>query len=73
MRCKRWSGAWIFPFEQYQRQIGTHWYDLDLVASDSLTLERIEGRFPIIGTWKGGFIVLHNQHPRAVGKSEAYS
>ena len=58
--------------EQYQRQIGTHWYDLDLVASDNLTLERIEGRFPIIGTWKGGFIVLHNQQPRAVGKSEVY-
>ena len=27
--------------EQYERQIGTHWYDLELVASDNLTLERI--------------------------------
>ena len=56
--------------EQYQRQIGTHWYDLDLVASDNLTLARIEGRYPIIGTWKGGFIVLHEGQPRAVGKSQ---
>lgn len=58
--------------EQYQRQIGTHWYDLDLVASDNLTLARIEGSYPIIGTWKNGFIVLHDGQPRAVGKSESY-
>ena len=58
--------------EQYQRQIGTHWYDLELVASDNLTLARVEGRYPIIGTWKGGFIVLHEGQPRAVGKSEAH-
>ena len=58
--------------EQYQRQIGTHWYELDMVASDNLTLARIEGRYPIIGTWKGGFIVLHDGQPRAVGKSESY-
>lgn len=57
--------------EQYQRQIGTHWYDLELVASDNLTLERIEGCYPVIGTWKGGFIVLREGQPRAVGKSEA--
>ena len=58
--------------EQYQRQIGTHWYDLDLVASDNLTLARVEGRFPIIGTWKGGFVILADEHPRAVGKSESF-
>ncbi|MEI2774317.1 MAG: metal-dependent hydrolase [Candidatus Competibacter sp.] len=58
--------------EQYQRQIGTHWYELDLVASDNLTLARIEGRFPIIGTWKGGFVILADEHPRAVGKSESF-
>jgi len=58
--------------EQYQRQIGTHWYDLEMVASDNLTLARVEGRYPIIGTWKGGFIVLHEGQPRAVGKSEIY-
>ncbi|MFZ1830445.1 MAG: metal-dependent hydrolase [Candidatus Competibacteraceae bacterium] len=56
--------------EQYQRQIGTHWYDLEMVASDNLTLARVEGRYPIIGTWKGGFIVLHDGQPRAVGKSQ---
>jgi len=43
-----------------------------MVASDNLTLARIEGRYPIIGTWKGGFIVLHDGQPRAVGKSEVY-
>ena len=57
--------------EQYQRQIGTHWYDLDLVASDNLTLERIACRCPVVGLWKNGLIVLHEGRPRAVGKSEA--
>ena len=56
--------------EQYQRQIGTHWYDLDLVASDNLTLARISCRCPVVGLWKGGLIVLHEGQPRAVGKSQ---
>ena len=56
--------------EQYQRQIGTHWYDLELVASDNLTLERIDCRCPVVGLWKGGLIVLHEGKPRAVGKSQ---
>ncbi len=58
--------------EQYQRQIGTHWYDLELTATDNLTLERITGRFPVVGVWKGGFVILIGEHPRAVGKSESY-
>jgi inner membrane protein len=58
--------------EQYARQIGTHWYDLDLVASDRLTLERIECRCPVVGLWKNDFIVLHNGQPRAVGKSQEH-
>ena len=57
---------------KYQRQIGTHGYDLDLVASDHLTLARVECRCPEVGTWKGGLIVLHQGQPRAVGKSETY-
>jgi inner membrane protein len=57
--------------EQYQRNAGTHWYDLELTATDNLTLERITGRYPVAGVWKGGFIVLHEGHPRAVGRSEA--
>ena len=56
--------------EQYQRQIGTHWYDLDLVASDNLTLARVTCRCPVVGLWKGGLIVLHEGQPRAVGKSQ---
>ena len=58
--------------EQYQRQIGTHWYDLELVASDNLTLERISCRCPVVGLWKGGLIVLHEGQPRAVGKSQQH-
>lgn len=58
--------------EQYQRNAGTHWYDLELTATDHLTLERITGRYPVAGVWKGGFIVLHEGHPRAVGRSEAH-
>ena len=58
--------------EQYQRQIGTHGYDLDLVASDNLTLARVVCRCPVVGTWKNGFIVLHEGQARAVGKSEAH-
>ena len=57
--------------EQYARQIGTHWYDLELIASDNRTLERIACRCPVIGLWKDGLIVLHEGKPRAVGKSQA--
>jgi len=58
--------------EQYARMSGTHWYDLELTATDNLTLERIACRCPVVGTWKNGFIVLHDGQPRAVGKSEAH-
>ena len=57
--------------EQYARVSGTHWYDLELTATDNLTLERIHCRCPVVGTWKNGFLVLHDGQPRAVGKSEA--
>ena len=57
--------------EQYARVSGTHWYDLELTATDNLTLERISCRYPVVGTWKHGFIVLHQGQARAVGQSEA--
>jgi inner membrane protein len=57
--------------EQYARVSGTHWYELELTATDNLTLERIHCRCPVVGTWKNGFIVLHQGQPRAVGQSEA--
>ena len=57
--------------EQYARVSGTHWYDLELTATDNLTLERIACRCPVVGAWKNGFIVLHQGQARAVGKSEA--
>jgi len=56
--------------EQYQRQIGTHWYNLELVASDNLTLARVACRCPVVGLWKGGLVVLQDGQPRAVGKSQ---
>ena len=58
--------------EQFQRVAGTHWYELELAATDNLTLERINRRCPVVGTWKNGFIVLHEGQARAVGKSEAH-
>jgi len=64
--------SFAISVEQYQRQLGTHWYDLELVASDNLTLERIACRCPVVGLWKNGLIVLHEGRPRAVGKSEAH-
>ena len=57
---------------QYARVSGTHWYELELTATDNLTLERIHCRCPVVGTWKNGFIVLHEGQARAVGKSEAH-
>jgi inner membrane protein len=57
--------------EQYARVSGTHWYELELTATDNLTLERISCRCPVVGTWKNGFIVLHDGQPRAAGQSEA--
>ena len=59
--------------EQYARVSGTHWYALELTATDNLTLERIHCRCPVVGTWKNSFIVLHDGQPRAVGKSEPFT
>ena len=58
--------------EQYARVSGTHWYDLELTATDNLTLERISCRCPVVGTWKNGLLILHQGQPRAVGQSEAH-
>ncbi|MFO7642037.1 MAG: hypothetical protein R6X17_12465 [Candidatus Competibacteraceae bacterium] len=35
--------------EQYQRQAGTHWYRLELAATDHLTLQAVRGEFPVVG------------------------
>jgi inner membrane protein len=37
--------------EQYQRVAGTHWYELELTATDNLTLQAVQGRFPVVGVW----------------------
>ena len=56
--------------EQYQRVVGTHWYDLDLTATDNLTLQPVVGRFPIVGVWQNGLIIEREGQLRAVGASQ---
>ncbi len=56
--------------EQYQRQAGTHWYALELTATDNLTLQPVTGQFPIVGVWQNGLIVERDGELRAVGASQ---
>ncbi len=56
--------------EQYQRQAGTHWYELELTATDNLTLQPVTGQFPIVGVWQNGLIVERDGQLRAVGPSQ---
>jgi inner membrane protein len=58
--------------EQYQRQAGTHWYQLDLDATDNLTLQAVKGQFPVVGVWQNGLIVAQDGTLRAVGASETH-
>lgn len=58
--------------EQYQRVAGTHWYDLELTATDNLTLQPVTGRFPVVGVWQNGLIVERDGQLRAVGPSPAH-
>jgi inner membrane protein len=56
--------------DAYLKQAGTHWYELELKATDNLTLQPIECRCPVLGVWQNGLIVLHEGKPRAVGESQ---
>ena len=58
--------------EQYQRQAGTHWYTLDLTATDNRTLQPVMGQFPVVGVWQNGLIVERDGQLRAVGVSPAH-
>ena len=58
--------------EQYQRQAGTHWYTLELTATDNLTLQPVRGKFPVVGVWQNGLIVERDGELRAVGASPAH-
>ncbi len=58
--------------EQYQRVAGTHWYDLELTATDHLTLQPVQGRFPVVGVWQNGLIVAQDGTLRAVGPSPTH-
>jgi inner membrane protein len=55
--------------EQYQRVAGTHGYDLELTATDPLTLQPVRGKFPVVGVWQNGLIVEQDGTLRAVGPS----
>jgi inner membrane protein len=58
--------------EQFQRVAGTHWYDLELSATDNLTLQAVQGKFPVVGVWQNGLIVERDGTLRAVGPSQAH-
>ena len=55
--------------EQYQRVAGTHWYELELTATDNLSLQPVRGKFPVVGVWQNGLIVEQDGTLRAVGPS----
>ena len=44
---------------------------MELTATDHLTLQAVQGRCPVVGTWKYGLTVLYQGQARAVGQSEA--
>ncbi len=58
--------------EQYQRVAGSHWYDLELTATDNLTLQPVRGKFPVVGVWQNGLIVERDGTLRAVGPSPTH-
>ena len=58
--------------EQYPRVAGTHWYTLELTATDHLTLQPVHGRFPVVGVWQNGLIVERDGQLRAVGPNPTH-
>lgn len=56
--------------EQFLREAGTRWFDLDLEATDNLTLQRVKCQCPILGAWQRGLIVLREGKPQSVGESQ---
>jgi len=55
--------------EDFIHRAGRHWYELDLTATDRLTLQRIQCHCPVVGVWQNGLIVLYEGQLRAVGQS----
>lgn len=53
--------------EEFIKHAGEHWYSLRTEATDNLSLERIEGEFPVIGVWKKGLIIEQGGRLRAIG------
>ena len=58
--------------EQYLKQDGTHWYALELTATDHLTLQPVQGQFPVVGVWQNGLIVERDGTLRAVGPNPTH-
>ena len=50
----------------------THGYALELTATDNLTLQPVQGKFPVVGVWQNGLIVEQDGELRAVGSSPAH-
>lgn len=56
--------------DEFVKQAGSHWYRLELTATDNLTLAPVRCQCLVLGAWENGLIVLHEGKPRAVGKSQ---
>ena len=67
---QRLLGSFEMAQSTYLKGAGTHWYTLELTATDRLTLERINCRCPIVASWHKGLIVEYDNQLRTVGKSE---
>ena len=59
--------------EQYQRVAGDPLVrPLELTATDHLTLQPVQGKFPVVGVWQNGLIVEREGELRAVGPSPVH-
>ncbi|ADC64110.1 metal-dependent hydrolase [Allochromatium vinosum] len=53
--------------EEFIKHAGQNWYSLRTDAIDNLTLERVQGEFPVVGVWKNGMIIKQGGRLRAIG------
>ncbi|MCP5460027.1 MAG: metal-dependent hydrolase [Gammaproteobacteria bacterium] len=58
--------------DEFRHRAGSHWYTLELEATDNLTLQHIRCHCPVLGVWQEGLIVLYKGQLRAVGESQAH-
>ena len=53
--------------EAFIKHAGRQWYRLRTDATDNLTLERVQGEFPVVGVWKNALIIEQAGRLRAIG------